>query len=146
MRYRHSLSRAKARRLRERFINSTKLSFGLNHARALGLFPYFALFITHGSALSFVVFVNGFVFHVLYPKNKTVKRFDICCNVIIGGFVNVRTRSLPVLGLSSLGFICFVANSVCVYRKDSIVFKTLVHIVCVQWTCFCALFAAHKTV
>ena len=102
----------------------------------MGLIPYMLHYLQTNSWISYTVFNNGLLFHILFPKNAVVKWYDIICNTGLIIYVNIYASDPFVFLWSCAACTCFIWNQV--YIKHEL-FKVFIHVICVQGFLFKAL-------
>ena len=77
----------------------------------LGLIPFAWLAYQRGSFVGAIVTFNGVLFHMFCRGNRVVKWYDILCNTLLTGYVNLSALSSVVSFFSLLGITGFVVNT-----------------------------------
>ena len=104
----------------------------------IGLIPFFLTFIQNiyynlhknDSILYYgplIIFVNGFIFYILFDKNEYIKFYDIICNNLLFLYLNVLTIYQPYCLMCTLYIYMLFYLNQNYFKKDN-----FIHIIGVQ--------------
>ncbi|MBE35258.1 MAG: hypothetical protein CMI16_06850 [Opitutaceae bacterium] len=103
-----------------------------------GLTPFAAWYAVTGSFVSFIVTINGVLFHLFFPRSSLVRRYDVACNACFALWVNLSVMNSLVALFTLVGGASHVLNATLVANDKT---KDAVHVVAVQmplWIVLCA--------
>ncbi len=97
---------------------------------ALGVLPYIYIYIKQKSYMAIIVFLNGLLYHALFPHNIVIKFYDIIMNSIMIMYVNIKTRNTGfVLSMTLVSIIVYLFN----INYDHKIMHPILHVIGVQW-------------
>lgn len=118
---------------------STSMQIRSNHLCALGLTPFLLRYFETGSLSCLLIYSNGVIFHIFFPRNFYVKWYDICCNAVLTTYINLYSMNIFVTMWSLYGTVYFIYN-VPIPGYEFI--ETIIHILFVQLSAYQALVLA----
>lgn len=107
----------------------------MNYICICGIIPFLFTFIYNliFYNISFVVFIplfifiNGFLFHGIYPKSLIIMYNDIICNIVFSLYMNYYTLNQPYCIINTIFmFLIFCFNQKYLNKSN------IIHFLCIQ--------------
>tara|TARA_Y100000389_G_scaffold191296_1_gene217217 strand:- start:5425 stop:5790 length:366 start_codon:yes stop_codon:yes gene_type:complete len=105
----------------------------------LGLFPFVHMATRHKSRIAQIVACNGLLFHTFFRTSRTMKHYDIICNIILTMYVNAKARDPWILIFTIIATIGFMNNIHKPKGKIQETAKDIAHVLTVQLPLFIGL-------